>query len=90
MPRPGLRSRSLARVKVRTPGNKNVTHYRRRRPKKARCSICKRPLQAIPRLVPSKMKNTKKSSRKASRPESGRYCAKCLQTLVRESIWSSQ
>ena len=86
MPRPGLRSKAQKRHKLKTPGNKNVTHYWRKKPQKSQCAICKKPLQAIPKLRPAKMKNTNKSSRKASRLESGRYCAKCLQNLIKEAV----
>ncbi|MHA1476783.1 MAG: 50S ribosomal protein L34e [Promethearchaeota archaeon] len=87
MPRPGLRSKAQARKKLKTPGNINVTHYWRRKPSKAQCAICKKPLQAIPRLRPSKAKKTNRVSRRANRPESGRYCAHCLQTLLKEAVW---
>ena len=88
MPRPGLRSKAQARKKIKTPGNKNNTHYTRKKPKKSHCAICKRPLISVPRLRPAKMKKTKKSNRRANRIESGRYCAKCLQTIIKESVWS--
>ena len=89
MPRPGLRSKKQKRKEVRTPGNKSEKHYWRRKPKRAHCALCKRPLQSIPRLRPSDMKNTDKTKRRATRPESGRYCAKCLKTLIEQSLWTS-
>ena len=88
MPRPGLRSKAQARKKLKTPGNQNVTHYWRRKPQRAHCALCKKPLQSIPRLRPSKMTKTPQTSRRANRLESGRFCAKCLQTLLREQIWN--
>ncbi|MFX0080312.1 MAG: 50S ribosomal protein L34e [Candidatus Hodarchaeota archaeon] len=88
MPRPGLRSKAQGRKKVRTPGNRNVSHYWRRKPKRAHCAICKRPIQSIPRLRPSEMRKTNKTSRRANRMESGRYCAKCLQTMIKETVRS--
>jgi large subunit ribosomal protein L34e len=88
VPRPGLRSKAQARKKVRTPGNRNVTHYWRRKPKRSHCAICKKPLQSIPRLNSTKMKKSANTSRRANRLESGRYCAKCLQTILKETVWS--
>ncbi|MFX1320256.1 MAG: 50S ribosomal protein L34e [Promethearchaeota archaeon] len=88
IPRPGLRSKAQARKKVRTPGNQNVSHYWRKKPHRARCTICKKPIQSIPRLRPVKMKKTNKTARRANRLESGRYCAKCLQTLIKETVWT--
>ncbi len=88
MPRPGLRSRAQKRKKLKTPGGRNVTHYWRKKPHKSQCAICKRPLQSIPRLRPAKMAKTRKTARRANRLESGRYCAKCLQTLIKEAVRS--
>ena len=34
------------------------------------------------------MTKTNKTARRANRMESGRYCAKCLQTLIKEMVWS--
>ncbi len=90
MPRPGLRSRSQKRKMVKTPGNVNVMHYWRRKPQKAQCAVCKKPLQSIPRLRPAKMKKSDHTSRRANRLESGRYCAKCLQALINESVMNQE
>ena len=89
MPRPGLRSKAKARKRLKTPGNRITLHYWRRKPSKAQCIICKKPLQSIPRLRPSEMKKTDKTSRRANRIASGRYCAKCLQILIKDAIWHS-
>jgi ribosomal protein L34E len=87
LPRPGLRSMAQARKAVRTPGNHNVTHYWRRKPSHAQCALCKKPLQSIPNLRPNRFKKTNHVARRANRAESGRYCSKCLQTIIQESIW---
>ncbi|MBN1801379.1 MAG: 50S ribosomal protein L34e [Candidatus Lokiarchaeota archaeon] len=87
MPRPGLRSKAQKRHALRTPGNKNVTHYWRKKPHKSQCAICKTPLQSIPQLRPSEMKKTDLTARKANRLEGGRYCAKCLQGLIKNAIY---
>ncbi|MFX1327376.1 MAG: 50S ribosomal protein L34e [Promethearchaeota archaeon] len=88
IPRPSLRSKAQARKRLRTPGNQNVTHYWRKKPKRASCAICKKPLQSIPRLRPSEMTKTYKTARRANRAESGRFCAKCLQNLIKSTVWS--
>ena len=85
MPRPGLRSKAQKRQKIRTPGNRNNTHYWRRKPKHAHCAICKKPLQGVPRLRPAKMRKTSKVSRRPNRIESGRYCGQCLKSLIIEA-----
>ncbi|MFX1393793.1 MAG: 50S ribosomal protein L34e [Promethearchaeota archaeon] len=88
MPRPGLRSRAQARKKLRTPGNRNITHYSRKKPKSSHCAICKKPLPSIPKLRPSKMKKTDHIARRPNRLESGRYCGKCLQILIKQAVWN--
>lgn len=87
MPKPSHRSKAEARHHIKTPGHRNVTHYWRRMPKKAHCAICKKPLQSVPRARPAKMSKIPLTRRRANRTESARYCAKCLQSLIRESIW---
>ena len=87
MPKPGLRSKAQKRKKIKTPGGENVTHCWRRKPSRAVCSICKRPLQSIPRLRPTEMKKTDKTARRANRMESGRYCSKCLKTLINDVFY---
>ena len=88
MPRPGLRSKAQKRHAIRTPGNQNTTHYWREKPQKSHCAICKKPLQSIPQLRPSKMKKTKKTARRANRLEGGRYCSQCLKTLIKEAVYN--
>jgi len=88
MPRPALRSRAQKRKNVRTPGNQNIKHYWRRKPKRAHCAICKKPLQSVPRLRPAKMTKTTKTSRAANRVESGRYCSICLKNLIIDAVRS--
>ena len=88
MPRPGLRSKAQKRKKLKTPGHKNVTHYWRRKPKKAHCARCKMPIQSIPRQRPANMRKTNRVERRTNRMESGRYCAKCLQQLIQEQVWN--
>ncbi|MHA1147025.1 MAG: 50S ribosomal protein L34e [Promethearchaeota archaeon] len=88
MPRPGLRSKAQKRKKLKTPGHNNVTHYWRRKPKKAHCARCKKPIQSIPRQRPAKMRKTNRVERRTNRMESGRYCARCLQQLIQEQIWN--
>ncbi|MFX1389233.1 MAG: 50S ribosomal protein L34e [Promethearchaeota archaeon] len=88
IPRPSLRSKAQARKNISTPGNRNVVHYWRRKPKRVNCVICKKPLQSIPRLRPSKMSKTNRTERRANRMESGKYCATCLQASIKETIWS--
>ena len=88
MPRPSLRSKAQKRHNLKTPGHQNVVHYWRKKPSNVHCAICKKPIKTIPRKRPARMKKTGISSRRPSRLESGRYCAKCLQILIKEAVWN--
>jgi large subunit ribosomal protein L34e len=90
MVRPALRSRSLRRVKVRIPGGETVTHYEKRKPSPARCARCGRPLNAVPRLRPNRLRHLSKTSKRPERPYGGVLCAKCLAELLRERIIGGQ
>ncbi|MEM1864205.1 MAG: 50S ribosomal protein L34e, partial [Desulfurococcaceae archaeon] len=52
MPRPMYRTSSWRKVKVRTPSGRTIIHYEKRRPNKARCSICGAELNGVPALRP--------------------------------------
>ncbi len=86
MVRPALRSRSRRRVKVRTPGGRQVVHYEKRKPGPARCARCGRPLNAVPRLRPHVLRHISKTAKRPERPYGGVLCARCLAELLRERI----
>jgi large subunit ribosomal protein L34e len=86
MVRPALRSRSLRRIKVRTPGNNLVTQYKYRKPKIAKCAICKKPLQGVPRLNAADMRKLAKTKRRPERPYGGNLCSGCMRTLLRKVV----
>ncbi|RLF15566.1 MAG: 50S ribosomal protein L34e, partial [Thermoprotei archaeon] len=50
MPRPGLRVCSKKKVKVKLPGGGTAVHYKREKPKPAKCAICGAQLGGVPRL----------------------------------------
>ena len=68
MPEGRRKSRSLRRVYVRTPGGKTVIHYRKRKPSKAKCAICKKPLHGVPRERPAELRKLSKTEKRPSRP----------------------
>jgi large subunit ribosomal protein L34e len=88
MPRPRHRSRSLRRVQVRLPGGRTVTHYEKRRPSQARCAICGRPLNGVPRLRPVELRRLPKTAKRPERPFGGVICAACLEKLVKKTVRS--
>ena len=82
MPTPSKKSRSLRRVKVKTPGGKTVMHYRRRKPNAAKCGSCGAVLKGIARERPYKMRKMAKSKKRPTRPYAGVLCSKCLKAKL--------
>lgn len=89
MPRPRYRSRSLRRVYVRTPGGEVKIHYEKRKPSAAKCTICGKPLNGVPRLRPVELRKLPKSLRRPERMYGGVICGSCLRTLLKETIRGS-
>ena len=86
MPRPMHRSRSLRRVHVRLPGGETVVHYEKRRPGPARCAICGRPLNGVPRLRPVELRKLPRTARRPERMYGGVICPSCLAKLIKKSV----
>jgi large subunit ribosomal protein L34e len=84
MPTGRQKSRSLRRVYRKTPGGKVVLHYRKRKPKLARCGSCGAVLKGVAKERPSKIKNMPKTKKRPSRPYGGVLCTKCLRKLMIE------
>ena len=79
-------TRSLRRIKVKTPGARLVIHYRKRKPSILKCSNCKVNLIGIPRERPAVLRNLTASQRKISRPYGGNLCSKCSrETLIKKA-----
>ena len=79
--RPMHKSRSWKRKKVRTPGNRLVTHYSRGKPSAAKCAKCGKPLHGVPRLRPSGVRKLPKSKRRPERPYGGNLCPTCMRKV---------
>lgn len=86
MVRPGLRSRSMRRIRKRTPGGRLVTHFERRKPGPARCARCGRPLAGVPRDRPYKVRRLSKTAKRPERPYGGVLCGTCLAELIFEKV----
>ncbi|MBW2991947.1 50S ribosomal protein L34e [Candidatus Woesearchaeota archaeon] len=81
-----IKSRSLRRVKVKVPGNKSKLHYRKRKPKQAKCADCGKVLHGIPRERSYKMKNMPKTKKRPERPFGGVLCSSCMRKRIKESV----
>lgn len=85
MPMMPHRTRSLRRIKIRTPGGRLITRYEKRKPKIAHCAVCQRPLQGIPRERPYKMHTLPKTEKRPERPYGGILCSSCMRKKIKES-----
>jgi len=88
MVRRALRSRSLRRVKVKTPGGNVVTHFKKSKPKAAHCASCGDVLKGVPRERPVKMQNMAKTKKRPERPFGGVLCSRCSREVFREKAKS--
>ena len=62
-----LKSRRLARVKVKTV-NGTVTHYKQRTRSAAKCAVTKKPLRGLKRLTNKKFGKLNRTKKTVSRP----------------------
>ena len=83
MPSPHQKTRSLRRIYIKTPGGTNKIHYRIEKPKITKCANCKEPLKGIPRLLPSKQRNTPKSQKTVARAFGGNLCSHCTREHIK-------
>lgn len=84
MPAPNKRSRTFRRVFVKTPGGKNVLHYRKRKPAKAHCASCGALLHGVPRERPYVMQRLGKTEKRPERKFGGQLCSRCSRFKLRE------
>lgn len=82
MPEGRLKSRTLARIYRRTTKKGVVIHYKKRKPKLARCGGCGAVLKGVPRERPFKMQKMAKTKKRPERPYGGVLCSKCTRALI--------
>jgi large subunit ribosomal protein L34e len=78
MPRPARRSRSLRRIKRKSPGAKTKKRYERRKGTKVKCAVCKKRLQGA-----SCSKELSKTKKHPKRLFSGALCHKCTEQVLK-------
>jgi large subunit ribosomal protein L34e len=74
----------VVKVRVRVPSGKVVVRKKWKKAAPAKCAVCGKPLQAIPRLRQAEMRKLPKSKRKPERPYGGYLCAECMKEIFRE------
>jgi large subunit ribosomal protein L34e len=71
------KSRTMRRVYRRSPKAGSTLKFRKRKPSRAKCAGCGRPLPGVPRERPKKMQNMPKTAKRPERPFGGRLCSSC-------------
>ncbi|MEK6983311.1 MAG: 50S ribosomal protein L34e [Nanoarchaeota archaeon] len=83
MPAPRLRSRSLRKLFRKVPGGRVSIHYKKKKPKTAKCGNCGTILKGVPRELPYKMRTMAKTKKRPERPYGGVLCSRCMrQTII--------
>jgi large subunit ribosomal protein L34e len=78
-----FKSRTLRRVKVKTPSKTKIV-YKVRKPSKAKCSKCGKSLSGVPRATKSELASMPKTQKRPERPYGGVLCSKCTRALLKE------
>ncbi len=89
MPFQPFRTRTLRRIKVKTPSGV-VVHYKKRKPKSSHCSKCKEELHGVPRDLPYKVRQLSKTERRPERMYGGVLCPECLKSFLKEKYMKGQ
>ena len=71
-------------IYVKVPGGRTVIHYKRRKPKNAKCAECGAKLSGTLRERPYKMKNLAKTKKRPTRAYGGYYCTRCSRKKIME------
>ncbi len=82
MPAPRLRSRSLRKVHRKLPGGRTTIHYKRKKPKSAKCANCGAVLKGTPREFPFRMRSMAKTRKRPERPYGGVLCSRCMREEI--------
>lgn len=86
MPAPRLRSRSLRRVFRKVSGGRVSLHYKKRKPKAAKCGNCGALLKGVPRKLPFRMRSMSKTKKRPERPFGGVLCSRCMRQTIIEKV----
>lgn len=78
----------MGKVKIRrkTPTGKVKIVERRKKPRIAKCAICRSPLHGVPRKIPAEMRKLALSERRPNRPYGGHLCSKCAREILKGKV----
>ena len=85
MPAPRYRTRLIKKRKMKLPGGRTTTHYKKKKVKKSKCANCGRLLSGVPRLSAAEIRKLPKTQRRPERPYGGHLCPQCLQELTKQA-----
>ena len=74
------------RKKVKTPSSQVKIVVKRKKPGKAICASCGKPLHGVPRDVPSRIRKLAKTERRPERPFGGYLCSRCMRRFFRSTL----
>jgi len=77
-------SKSVKRYKVKTPGGKNVMHFKKKKSSYVRCKKCGAKLNR-PKLSIKKLKRLPKTKKRPERPFP-ELCSKCMREYFKEKV----
>ncbi|MBI2650068.1 50S ribosomal protein L34e [Candidatus Woesearchaeota archaeon] len=86
MPAPRLRSRSLRKVFRKVSGGRVSLHYKKKKPKNAKCGNCGALLKGVPRALPFRMRSMAKTKKRPERPFGGVLCSRCMRQAIIDNI----
>jgi len=84
--RPGLRTKSLKKVKKKLPSGSTTTHFKHKKAKGARCSSCGAEIHGLPILKPIRYSNLNKSARTINRKYGVELCSKCSREKIKKNV----
>ncbi|MFX0196232.1 MAG: 50S ribosomal protein L34e [Candidatus Hodarchaeota archaeon] len=86
MPRPMQRTRSKRKIKSKTPGKRETTHFYKRKPQRARCASCGALLSGIARKRATTLTRISKTKKRPGRTHAGVYCHGCVSIRLKAAI----
>jgi len=84
-----LRSRTLRRVHIKTPGARNKIHYKKRKPSPPHCAETGQILPGVARGNPADISKLSKSQRVPSRPFGGKLSSRAMRDTIKRNIRAS-
>ncbi|MCX8179472.1 MAG: 50S ribosomal protein L34e [Candidatus Aenigmarchaeota archaeon] len=70
--------------KVKVPGGRVVLHYKKSKPKPAKCGGCGNILHGVPRLRAVQLRKLAKTEKRPERPYGGVFCCRCVRKMFSE------